>query len=119
MTSRKMARFVGFLVLWSLLPVPTIDRGYAQQVDSPAVADSADAIPATAPTIDESVPAGGLVQGLPQRAPQPRTLHDFWPAFAGLAVLWVVMVAYVLGFGGSLRRIAAGMQSADRGGTRE
>jgi CcmD family protein len=44
--------------------------------------------------------------GLPEQAPPPRTLHEFWPVFAVIALVWIGIVGYLLRSGAALGRIA-------------
>lgn len=97
------------------LPAPRLE---AQQPSATQAADSVVETSISPETAVAGSTAATLTQGLPRRAPQPRTLHDFWPAFAVLAALWIAMVAFVVPMHGPLRRIADRISSADnrRGG---
>jgi hypothetical protein len=44
--------------------------------------------------------------GLPEQAPPPRTLHEFWHVFALIALAWLGIVGYLLRSGEALGRIA-------------
>lgn len=115
MSSRKGAHLSARIVLvGAILLVGAVDVGQAQNGAAAAAIQPADsaAFEPTTSTVDGAQSAG-LTQGLPRRAPQPRTLHDFWPAFAVLALLWSATVIYVLGFNRSLGRIAARMEAAE------
>lgn len=48
-------------------------------------------------------------QALPQRTPEPRTLHAFWPVFAGFALTWIGIMVYLLSFTGRLKRLEDAM----------
>lgn len=64
-----------------------------------------------APAVAEAQP-----QGLPRRAPEPRTLQEFWPVFAIFATVWLGIIVYVLRFGAPLRKITASMSRVENGG---
>ena len=50
--------------------------------------------------------AAGARGGIPQRAPEPRTMREFWPVFLGFAATWLAIVAYVLHAGSRIGRAA-------------
>lgn len=51
--------------------------------------------------------------GLPERAPPPRTLHEFWHVFALIALVWLGIVGYLLRSGAALGRIADRLAQRD------
>ena len=52
--------------------------------------------------------------GLPQRAPDPRTLRELWPVFAGFTVAWLGILAYVLSVGGRFSRLSREVAEIDQ-----
>lgn len=91
---------VGFVLMISTVGHVEAQPSYVQVVDSAVTVESA------TDAIEPEMVAGLPAQGLPRRAPQPRTLHEYWPAFAVLAALWVAMVVFVFPMRSPLRRIA-------------
>lgn len=77
-----------------------------------AVVASAQAVPQASP--EEAAPAPAAT-GLPQRAPDPRTLHEFWPVFLAFSVSWAGIVAYLLTVGGAYGRTARTVQQLGEG----
>src|SRR5688500_16977956 len=65
----------------------------------------------------ETLPVSSVTtQGLPRRAPHPRTLHAYWPVFGIFALTWLGITAYMLSFGPRLKRVAESMRAAGRAG---
>ena len=52
------------------------------------------------------VAAAQSTSGLPQRAPEPRTMREFWPVFLFLSLAWVGIVGAALRLGRPYGRIA-------------
>lgn len=52
------------------------------------------AVVAMAPVAQTAGGDGQVPTGLPQRAPEPRTLREFWPMFLALAVGWAFLIGY-------------------------
>jgi CcmD family protein len=93
-----IALVIAFLGIFWSQEAPSV-RAAAGDAPETAVGQSVEA---------EPLPAVSPVQGasgLPQRAPPPRTLREFWPVFAGFAAAWIGIVAYTLSFGRRLRRV--------------
>lgn len=82
----------------------------ARVAQADAQGTSEPAAPVAAPR--EARPAGS---GLPRRAPDPMTLHEYWPVFLGFSVTWLGIVAYFLSVGRSLDRTARAMAGLDGG----
>jgi CcmD family protein len=78
---------------WSLESTPT-----ANAAAPPAAA-------VQAPQVEPPVAAQGS-SGLPQRAPDPRTLEEYWPIFAAFVLTWIAIMGYFLTFGRRVSRIA-------------
>jgi hypothetical protein len=51
--------------------------------------------------------------GLPQQAPTPRTMREFWPVFVLLSLGWIGIVGYLLRCGAVFGRIAEGVRHLD------
>ncbi|MQA90827.1 MAG: hypothetical protein GEU90_11400 [Gemmatimonas sp.] len=71
--------------------------------------DASTVLSATVALQDAPTDAAAAVQGstgLPQRAPDPRTLEAYWPVFAVFALTWIAIVGYWLTFGRRVLRIA-------------
>lgn len=76
---------------------------------SPAGVDAAPPTAAEQPDVPraqtEAPAASRAASGLPQRAPDPRTLGEFWPVFAGFVVTWIAIMAYMLSFNRRITRV--------------
>ena len=55
----------------------------------------------------------GMVSGLPQREPPPRTLADYWLVFALLSASWLGIVYYIVRLGRRAKRIETMIGSVD------
>ena len=53
--------------------------------------------------------------GLPQRAPEPRTMREFWPVFLVLSLVWLGVVAFALRLSGPYGRIAEKLSRSREG----
>ncbi|HEX8213556.1 MAG TPA: hypothetical protein VF584_25525 [Longimicrobium sp.] len=61
-----------------------------------------------------AVPYARQGSGLPQQAPPPRTLREFWPVFALIVLVWIGIVGYLLRSGAALGRVARGIRRLDQ-----
>jgi CcmD family protein len=95
------SRAAGTLILFAILALIP-QRASANEADFDlSLAAVAVQGPQAEPTAAVQQPSG-----LPQRAPDPRTLEEFWPIFAAFVLTWIAIVGYMLTFGRRVSRIA-------------
>jgi hypothetical protein len=73
------------------VPGPAPEAAWAQEAVTQAP-------PASPPATSSS--------GLPRRPPDPRTLAEYWPVFAGFSLTWAAIVGYLVLLGRPFSRTA-------------
>lgn len=104
-----LIRTLAFSVLILTLGSPP---AAAQEQPDPIETSQSVATQADSEAMAAPAPAAAI-QGLPRRAPEPRTLHEFWMVFAALAAAWGGITFYILRFGAPLGRIADTMRRVE------
>ncbi|HEY0154953.1 MAG TPA: CcmD family protein [Longimicrobium sp.] len=103
-----MRHAIASVVLVLTLLVPADARGLA--VPDAASAHTNEARTDPQPAINEARQGSGL----PQQAPPPRTLREFWHVFALISLVWIGIVGYLLRSGAALVRVAHRIRRLDQ-----
>jgi CcmD family protein len=84
------------LTVLAVLPLPA----QIQDAEAPPVTES---IPTT--TVDPQPEAQAVSSGLPERAPQARTMRAYWHVFIAFGVTWLLLFGYALTVGRRFGRL--------------
>lgn len=110
-----MSVLISTLFLALTLFVPIFQSGSSVVAPASLVAMAVAQTPDSATAMSDAQ----VISGLPARAPDPRTLHEFWPVFVFFAASWIGITGYVLTFSRRMRKVADSLGGIEPGPTRD